>query len=99
LENVSSLVLKAIFQGVISVWPIFAIILAPLAVKLIYDMYRMQRLARSGINDIDKMDGKTFEKYLEVLFNKLGYRVERTRYVGDYGADLVVRKNGIKTVI
>jgi restriction system protein len=99
LENVSSLVLKAIFQGVISVWPIFAIILAPLAVKLIYDMYRMQRLARSGINDIDKMDGKTFEKYLEVLFNKLGYRVERTRYVGDYGADLVVWKNRIKTVI
>lgn len=99
MENVSSLVLKAIFQGVISVWPIFAIILAPLAVKLIYDMYRMQRLARSGINDIDKMDGKTFEKYLEVLFNKLGYRVERTRYVGDYGADLVVWKNRIKTVI
>ncbi|HHV16370.1 MAG TPA: restriction endonuclease [Gelria sp.] len=62
-------------------------------------MYRMQRLARSGINDIDKMDGKTFEKYLEVLFNKLGYRVERTRYVGDYGADLVVWKNRIKTVI
>ena len=59
----------------------------------------MRRLSQSGINDIDKMDGKTFEKYLEVLFKKLGYRVERTRYVGDYGADLVVWKNGIKTVI
>jgi restriction system protein len=45
------------------------------------------------------MSGKTFEKYLEVLFEKLGYRVERTRYVGDYGADLVTSKDGIKTVI
>ncbi|MDD4562692.1 MAG: restriction endonuclease, partial [Syntrophomonadaceae bacterium] len=70
-----------------------------LAGKLLYNLYQMRRLSQSGINDIDKMDGKTFEKYLEVLFKKLGYRVERTRYVGDYGADLVVWKNGIKTVI
>jgi restriction system protein len=99
LENVSSLVLKSFFQGFISAWPIFAIILVPLAGKLLYNLYQMRRLSQSGINDIDKMDGKTFEKYLEVLFKKLGYRVERTRYVGDYGADLVVWKNGIKTVI
>jgi restriction system protein len=45
------------------------------------------------------MSGKTFEKYLEVLFEKLGYRVERTRYVGDYDADLVTAKDGVKTVI
>ncbi len=45
------------------------------------------------------MSGKTFEKYLEVLFEKLGYRVERTRYIGDYGADLVTAKDGVKTVI
>lgn len=99
MENVSSLVLKSFFQGFISAWPIFAIILVPLAGKLLYNLYQMRRLSQSGINDIDKMDGKTFEKYLEVLFKKLGYRVERTRYVGDYGADLVVWKNGIKTVI
>jgi hypothetical protein len=30
------------------------------------------------------MSGKTFEKYLEVLFEKLGYRVERIRYIGGY---------------
>jgi arginyl-tRNA synthetase len=38
------------------------------------------------------MSGKTFEKYLEVLFEKLGYRVERTRYIGDYGAGLITLK-------
>lgn len=45
------------------------------------------------------MDGKAFEEYLEVLFGKLGYKVERTRYVGDYGADLITQKDGVKTVI
>lgn len=99
MENLSSLLLKSIFQGIVLVWPIFALILIVLAGKLLYNLYQMRRLSQSGINDIDKMDGKTFEKYLEVLFKKLGYRVERTRYVGDCGADLVVWKNGIKTVI
>ena len=60
---------------------------------------RKKRLAASGIADIDAMDGKAFEQYLEVLFGKLGYRVERTRYVGDYGADLITQKDGVKTVI
>jgi restriction system protein len=68
-------------------------------IKLIFLWNEKKRLARSGVNEIDQMNGKTFEKYLEVLFKKLGYQVERTRYVGDYGADLVVRKNGIKTII
>ena len=45
------------------------------------------------------MDGKAFEEFLEVLFGKLGYKVERTRYVGDYGADLITQKDGVKTVI
>ena len=60
---------------------------------------KKKRLAASGIADIDTMDGKTFEEYLEVLFAKLGYKVERTRYVGDYGADLITQKDGVKTVI
>lgn len=60
---------------------------------------RKKRLAASGIADIDTMDGKALEQYLEVLFSKLGYKVERTRYVGDYGADLITRKDGVKTVI
>src|SRR5690349_5052834 len=57
-----------------------------------------RRIAASGIDEIDRMDGLTFEKYLETLFSRLGHRVERTRYVGDYGADLVTRKDGVKTV-
>lgn len=60
---------------------------------------RKQRLAASGIADIDRMDGLAFEQYLEVLFSKLGYKVRRTQYVGNYGADLIIEKGGVKTVV
>jgi restriction system protein len=66
-------------------WPLWALIVIVALGKLAYQLWEKQRLAKSGIDDIDNMSGKTFEKYLEVLFEKLGYRVERTRYVGDYG--------------
>lgn len=66
---------------------------------LLFYLLEKQKLVKSGIADIDSMDGKKFEKYLEVLFERLGYKVERTRHIGDYGADLVTRKNDIKTVI
>ncbi len=67
---------------------------------LFYLAYRKhQRLAASGITEIDTMDGREFEQYLEVLFRRLGYQVELTRYIGDWGADLKVRKNGVETVV
>jgi restriction system protein len=78
------------------VWLVLALILIG---RLIFYLLEKQKLARSGIVDIDKMDGKTFEKYLKVFFEKLGYKVERTKYIGDYGADLVTTKNGVKMVI
>jgi restriction system protein len=45
------------------------------------------------------MDGYTFEQYLRTAFTRLGYSVTDTRFRGDYGGDLVVRKNGTKTVV
>jgi restriction system protein len=62
-------------------------------------MWKRQRLARSGIQDIDRMGGQVFEQYLEVLFGKMGYQVQRTRSVGDFGADLVIAKDRMKTVV
>jgi restriction system protein len=88
-----------VFYILLSAWPLWAIIIALALGKLGFQLWEKQRLAKSGIDDIDQMSGKTFEKYLEVLFEKLGYRVERTRYIGDYGADLVTAKDGVKTVI
>lgn len=61
-----------------------------LLVKLCYALYRWRRWAAAGIVQIDAMSGLEFEQYLESLFRRLGYRVERTRYSGDFGADLVL---------
>jgi len=99
MEDLTINIIKAFFRGFFTFWPFFVFILIVALIKLLLLWNEKKRLERSGVNDIDQMDGKTFEKYLEVLFKKLGYKVERTRYVGDYGADLVVRKDGIKTII
>ena len=66
---------------------------------LVFYLLEQRKLTRSGVADIDKMDGKTFEKCLRVFFKKLGDKVERTKYIEDYGADLIVTKNGIRMVI
>lgn len=50
-------------------------------------------------NEIDMMNGREFEIYLENLFIKHKYYVERTQYSGDYGADLILHRDGIKTIV
>jgi len=90
---------KALLNGMAQMWYVWLILGLILIGRLVFYLLEQQKLAKSGIADIDKMDGKTFEKYLKVFFEKLGYKVERTKYIGDYGADLVATNNGIKTVI
>jgi len=89
----------AIAKGFLVLWPMWLFIGLIIVLKFIYKMWEKQRLIKSGITEIDQMDGLTFEKYLETLFENLDYKVERTQYIGDYGADLITRKDGVKTVI
>lgn len=52
-----------------------------------------QRVIKSGIRSIDRMDGHQFEYFLAQLFKELGYRsVKETKRSNDFGADLVVKK-------
>jgi len=90
---------KALLNGMAQMWYVWLILGLVLIGRLVFYLLEQKKLAKSGIADIDKMDGKTFEKYLKVFFEKLGYKVERTKYIGDYGADLVASNNGVKTVI
>jgi restriction system protein len=90
---------KAFLTGLAQMWYVWLILGLVLIGRILFYCWERQRLAKSGVGDIDKMDGKTFEKYLKVFFEKLGYKVERTRYIGDYGADLVADNNGVKMVI
>lgn len=58
-----------------------------------------ERLKKSGIADIDKMDGIQFEKYLGHLFQAHGYKVQVTQASGDFGADLIIQKESKRIAI
>jgi len=90
---------EVFLNGMAQIWFVWLILAVVLIGRAVSFLLEQQKLARSGIDDIDKMDGKTFEKYFKVFFGKLGYKVERTRTIGDYGADLVATNNGVKTAI
>ncbi|WP_424100072.1 restriction endonuclease [Moorena producens] len=51
------------------------------------------------LDAIDQMTGREFEEFLYKLFKQLGYQVKRTPATADYGADLVITKGDIKTVV
>lgn len=55
-----------------------------------------QKLSKSGIKDIDKMDGLQFEIYLKSLLKELGYKVLVTKSTQDFGADLIIKKDSKK---
>lgn len=56
-----------------------------------------KKLLRSGMNEIDRMNGKEFEEYLGALFEDHGYKVKYTKDSGDHGADLLLQK-GVRSV-
>lgn len=60
---------------------------------------RRERLWRSGISGVDTMSGAAFEERLGALFAAMGYHVARTGRSGDFGADLVVERDGARSVV
>jgi HJR/Mrr/RecB family endonuclease len=46
-----------------------------------------------SIDDVDLMDGQEFEKFLSLLFSRMGYKTEVTKASGDQGIDVVAEKN------
>lgn len=89
----------ALMDALLSLWYVWLIAAAIGLARLLLWFNEHRTLSRSGIAEIDLMDGRAFELRLAALFRCLGYRVERTRYRGDYGADLVVAKDGVRTVV
>lgn len=101
MESLQSLLdmFLALLQLLLVFWPVWMILGSIWAIKIAFKLYESYRLSKAGMADIDKMNGKEFEKYLAVLFKKLGYKVKRTSYQGDYGADLVIQKHDEKIVV
>ncbi len=73
--------------------------IAALAFDTLKEQEQRKRLSDSGILEVDRMTGKEFETFLDVHFINLGYSVTLTQDSQDYGADLILYKDGSKTVV
>lgn len=73
----------------------FLIMIAFYLIRIVYrrlqERTALKRLACSGIQYIDQMDGFQFETYLKALFQQLGYKAQVTPKSGDFGADLIMK--------
>lgn len=65
-----------------------------IGIQILISKKKITRIKKSGIQDIDQMDGFQFEYYLNELFKSNGYSSKVTKSRGDYGADLILKKNG-----
>lgn len=99
LKDVARPTLETFIDFATQIWWFWLLAGLVLLGRLVLFVVRQRRLERSGILDIDRMSGRTFEEYLRTAYVRLGYKVELTKYRGDFGADLVVRKDGEKTAV
>ncbi len=60
---------------------------------------KRKKLYESGIDVIDNMPGEVFEEYLLAHFNRMGYAGSLTPKTDDYGADLILEKDGRRVVV
>lgn len=60
--------------------------------------YKKRQLKRA-LQKIDAMNGFEFEEYAKIFFTSKGFEVSITQKSGDYGADLIIEKDGIKWAV
>ncbi len=83
----------------INLWPLWLLILFIFVVKIVPTIFKLYKLTKAGLPEVDKMTGTEFEIFLEQLFIRLGYKVQLVGGMADYGADLILEKDGIRTVV
>ncbi len=72
---------------------------AILAIPVIKKIIKKKKYLKSPLSEIDVMYGEEFEEYLKYHFEKLGYKAKTTPRSNDYGADLILTKDGDKIVV
>lgn len=81
-------------QGLVAFFGVFI----GLALALL--LWRMLKPSkRRSLSEIDAMTGREFEEFLGELFKRHGYKTKVTSASGDYGADLILHKDGQKIVV
>lgn len=80
--------------------PLLIVVIVVLTISIALRIaYVQEKLKKANINEIDKMSGTMFERYLEQFFKRQGWQVKRTGGKGDYGADLILSSATKKVVI
>lgn len=60
---------------------------------------KFRLIRKTPLAKIDKMSGTDFEHYLCTLYSCRGYSVQHMGKSGDFGCDLLVKKNGVITAV
>lgn len=92
-------IIQLLAYGFCIVMLLFLLNLLLFLFKVIKRLTYRDRLSKSGMKEIDQMDGIQFEHYLKTLFNELGYKSIVTQASHVFGADLVLKKDNEKIVI
>lgn len=102
-KQMSGAMLSGLLQGLktslFDFWYLWVFIGIVVLLKISLGIHKIYKLNKAGLPQIDKMSGEEFEMFLEQLFKRKGYRVERVGHVSDYGADLIIDKDGTKTAV
>ncbi len=69
------------------------------SVLLAPGIVRRRRLRRSGYDHVYNMTGEQFEEYLQAFFSGKGYRARLTPNGADFGGDLILEREGKRTVV
>ena len=78
---------------------LFPLVLAYFCAELINQRKNKYKIAVFNMSQIDSLSGTDFENFLCELFEKLGYSVKTTKKSHDYGADLLISKNGKLAIV
>jgi restriction system protein len=95
---VSHFVIPLVIQLRVDIFIAVVIIIIPVAIYFYLrsdgQNLKKKKILQSGIKEIDTMQGVEFELYLGKLFENMGYKVDLIPATGDYGADLLLKKDG-----
>ena len=76
-----------------------ALIILYALIRIEIILHKRNKIRSSGIKEIDAMKGIEFEEFLKLYFEEKGYKVKLTATTADYGCDLLIKKNGVKTAV
>ena len=93
-----------------AVWPILAVMAAGALIEIAWTLSRFaiarfqnrrlyRKLLAMGFPGLNELSGQDFERLLTELFREGGWKVEPTPLTNDGGADLVIIRDGKRSVV